>query len=147
MAIKFTPKKEEELNKFDPLPEGIYPFTTLESGEIPSKSEKNKGRMMCAVKLNVHGPSFDRHVYGYFSDWFSEWLLKHYCETTGQGAAYESGVVDSDNNAWQGKTGWVQVGIEEYQGKKKNVIQDFIVKKEATAPPKSETPESDDPPF
>lgn len=134
--IKFVPKKEEELNKgFEVLPEGVYPFTVLESGEIPSKSEKNKGRMMCALKLNVHGPKFDRHVYDYFADWFSEWKLAHFCKTSGQGAAYEAGAVDSDNNAWAGKTGWVEVGTEEYQGKKKNVVVDYIVKEAATAQP------------
>ena len=146
MAITFKPKKEEELNNFDPLPEGEYPFTCLESGEIASKSEKNKGRMMCAVKLNVHGPKFDRHVYDYFADWFSEWKLKHFCETTGKGADYMAGVVDSDNNAWAGRTGWVTVGIEEYQGKKKNTVVDYVVK---AAVPKSEPApeENQDVPF
>lgn len=143
MALKFTPKTEEELNTFDPLPEGEYPFTVLESGEVASKSEKNKGRMMCAVKLNVHGPKFDRHVFDYFADWFSEWKLKHFCETSGQGAAYEAGVVDSDNQAWQGKTGWVRVGVEEYKGKKKNVVEDYIVRKPAPVV-KVEAPGPDD---
>lgn len=149
MAITFTPKKEEELKKFDNLPPGIYPFTVLESGEIPSKSEKNKGRMMCAVKLNVHGPSFDRHVYSYFSDWFNEHHLKHFCESVGIGADYAAGKVDSDNNAWNGKTGWVKLGIEEAKGNypAKNVVDDYVVKEKGTAVPAPKPAESDDVPF
>lgn len=149
MPLNFTPKKEEELKKFGNLPPGEYPFTVLESAELASKSAKNAGKMMCAVKLNVHGPQFDRHVFCYFADWFNEHLLKHFCEGVGLGADYAAGKVDSSNQAWQGKTGWVKLGIEPAKGNypEKNVVDDFIVKEKGAAVPAPKPAETDDVPF
>lgn len=146
--MKIQPKKEEELSKFDLLPDGTYPFTVLESGEIPSKSVKNKGRMMFAVKLNVHGPNGDRHVYDYFADWFSEWKLKHFADTTGQSKEYEAGELNGDASAFAGRVGFVKLGQEPGgKYKAKNVVDDYVVKeqpKEANAPT---PPEDDSVPF
>lgn len=148
--MKIQPKKEEELSNFDPLPAGTYPFTVLNSDEIASKSEKNKGKMMFALKLNVHGPDGDRHVYDYFADWFSEWKLRHFAETTGQIASYDSGVLDGANGAFSEKTGWVKLEIEPARGNysAKNVVKDYVVK-EASPKTKDEKPfdNSDDVPF
>lgn len=100
--------------------------------------------MMFAIKLNVHGPTGDRHVYDYFADWFSEWKLKHFCDTTGQGAAYEKGNVDGTNGAFIGKTGYVTIAIEKGKGSfgDKNVVKDYVPKEAKLAAP--EVPEEDD---
>lgn len=147
--MKVQPKSESEIKTFDLLPDGVYPFTVLNSDEVASKSEKNKGRMMFAVKLNVHGANGDRHVYSYFSDWFSEWLLRHFADTTGQLAAYEAGELDGKNGAFQGKTGFVKIKTEP-AGKypAKNVVEDYIVKGDAKpASPNTPSDEKDDVPF
>lgn len=157
MPLKFTPKDESEISRFSNLPEGDYPFTVLESDIKTSTSEKNRGKEMCAVKLNVHGPDFDRHVYDYFADWFSEWKLKHFCETTRHAKEYKSGQVDPGGNAWQGRTGFVRITIKPAQGKYKegNEVDDYIPPAPVTIPatklapmtPAGEASFDDDVPF
>ncbi len=150
MPIKFTPKSESELSRFSPLPEGTYPFTVLESSEQQSQSKKNFGKLMCKVKLNVHGPTSDVHVYDYFADWFSEWKLKHFCESVGLASEYEAGSVDASENAWEGRTGSVTIVIDppsEKDGKKydeKNSVDDYVPRSE---PPASTEVHADDVPF
>lgn len=134
MPLQFQPKKESEIKRFKVLPAGDYPFTVLASQEQASKSTKNAGKLMCAVKLNVHGPDSDQHVYDYFADWFSEWKLKHFLETTGNANAYLTGNVDSSQNAWDGFEGFVKVEVEEATGSyaEKNVVVDYLPKKNQT---------------
>lgn len=147
--MKIQPKKEEEIKREWPLlPDGEYPFTVLESAEVASKSVKNKGRMMFALKLNVHGKDGDYHVYDYFADWFSEWKLRHFAATTGQLATYESGELNGDLNALAGKVGYVKIGTEPASGNyaAKNIVVDYIVREqEPKSAPKQE--EGDDVPF
>lgn len=146
--MKFQPKKEEELSKFDLLPDGTYPFTVLESGEIASKSVKNNGKMMIALKLNVHGPNGDRHVYDYFADWFSEWKLKHFADTTGLTKQYEAGELNADASALAGRVGFVKLSHED-AGKypAKNVVDDYIVKEQPKEAGPAQQPEDEDVPF
>lgn len=126
--MKVQPKSEKEL-AIDPLPDGVYPFTCIASGEIPSKSEKNKGRLMFAVKLNVHGPDGDRHVYDYFADWFSEWKLRHFAETTGQLQSYEAGALDGADGAFINRAGYVKLFTERSDRfADKNAVKDYITK-------------------
>lgn len=127
MGLKFTPKDESEISRFSNLPDGDYPFTVLESEIKISKSPKNAGKQMCALKLNVHGPDFDRHVYDYFADWFSEWKLKHFCETTRHANEYETGEVDPSGNAWQGRTGFVRITLkDDPKYGEKNEVDDYL---------------------
>lgn len=163
MALKFTPKSEKDVSKgFSNLAPGKYPFTVLESSIVASKSAKNPGREMVAVKLNVHGPSFDKHVYDYFADWFSEWKLKHFCETTGRAKDYAAGTVDPSQNAWHDFQGFVKIGVEEDRknGGERNMVVDYMPddrqkvelltapsRETATATPPTNSPEEDDVPF
>ena len=148
--MKITPKTEEEVGgAWELLPDGEYPFTVLESDEIASKSAKNKGKMMFAVKLNVHAKDGDYHVYDYFSDWFSEWKLRHFAATTGQLDSYEKGDLNGATGAFNGKVGYVKIARErnEKYGDK-NVVKDYIVRDAApkSAPPAQE-PDTSDVPF
>lgn len=146
--MKFTPKREEDLDRgFKLLPDGIYPFTVLESDEIPSKSEKNKGKLMYAVKLNVHGQNTDRHVYSYFAPWFNEWQLRHFAATIGKLQDYERGELNGSTGAFNGKVGYVKITTEKARGNfdAKNVVEDYIVREVA---PVSEPPaDTSDVPF
>ena len=100
---------------------------------------------MIAVKLNVHGPDFDRHVYDYFADWFSEWKLKHFCDTTGMQKQYDAGTVDATNNALVGKTGYVRLTIENNpQYGEQNKVDDYVVVDGAAAKPARNTASEDD---
>lgn len=137
--MKITPKQESELSQgFALLPDGTYPFTILESDEIASKSAKNKGKMMYALKLNVHGPKSDQHVYDYFADWFSEWKLRHFAATTGQIKVYESGDFDGSLGKFNGKVGYVKIKTEPASGNyaAKNVVEDYVVREVAPEPTK-----------
>lgn len=151
--MKFAPKSETELSSFNLIPDGVFPFTVLASDEIASKSEKNKGKMMFALKLNVHGPDGDRHTYDYFSFWLSEWKLRHFAATTGKLADYESGSLDGSLGAFNGLTGYAKIGSEEPVSKSKypakNVVVDYVVKKKATESAPENNPHDlpDDVPF
>lgn len=158
MAFKFTPKGEKDISSgFENLPPGEYPFTVLESGITFSKSEKNAGREMCAVKLVVHGPNFDKHVYDYFADWFSEWKLKHFCEVIGLAKDYCEGLVEPDANGWKERQGFVKIKISPARGsfEPKNEVVDYLPEDnqtvESLTQPKKVIPaeplESDDVPF
>lgn len=144
--LKFTPKKEEELqSKFDPLPPGKYPFTVLESAEVESKSEKNLGKKMVKLKIDVHGPKYSRHVFDYFSDWFSEWKLKHFCDTVGLSKDYNSGTVDASDNAFAQLVGYVEIGVENNpQYGPKNIVEDYFCE-EKKSNSKSELSQDDVP--
>lgn len=136
MALQITPKGEKDISKgFQNLPAGEYPFTVMESGINLSKSAANTGRAMCAVKLNIHGPDFDKHVYDYFADWFSEWKLKHFCEVVGLASDYVNGLVAPDNNGWQGRTGFVKVKIAPAKGdfEARNEVVDYLPEDNQTA--------------
>lgn len=164
--MKFAPKTEEELNSggFENLPPGEYPFTVMESNIAISKSEKNPGREFVKIKLNVHGPDGDRHVYDQFADWFSEWKLKHFCETVGQARKYATGQLHPDGNAWKDLEGYCKIKVVPARGdyEAKNEVSDYLPDEEQKVealPPTAGTviekktgaasaqPESDDVPF
>lgn len=148
--MQITPKTEAEIKagieaaktKFKPLPDGVYPFTVLESKEQACKKEasKNFGRMMAAIKLAVHGPDGrDQWVYDYFADWFSEWKLKHFCDTTGQADLYNSGGVDFAENRQVNYQGYVRLVTEvSSDGRERNVVDDYVAPEaKAVAPEKA----------
>ena len=130
MALKINPKREEELSKggFENLPPGEYPFTVMESGIAQSKSQKNLGREMCAVKIVVHGKDFDKHIYDYFADWFSEWKLKHFCEVVGLAKDYANGIVEPDDDGWRDRQGFVKIKVTPANGnyEAKNEVVDYL---------------------
>lgn len=157
--MQITPKTEKELAANTLLPEGEYPFTVIDSNEVASKSAKNAGRLMFAIKLNVHA-DFDKHVYDYFADWFAEYKLRHFAYSIGLGDAYESGNLDARDGALKGRQGFVRIKIEEDKTGiygPKNVVKDYTVKEPKKAEPAKQNPaglnlnppgvESDDAPF
>lgn len=148
--MKITPKQESELKpRFPVLPDGVYPFTVLASCEKASKSEKNAGKMMFEVKLNVHGPNSDHHCFSYFADWFNEFQLRHFAATTGQLKAYETGEFDGTNNKFAGKTGYVKIKTEAARGNfgPKNVVDDYVVREAAPVVQNAPSEDTSDVPF
>ncbi len=150
--MRITPKTEEEVGgDCELLPDGTYPFTVRESQEVASKSEKNKGKMMFALKLMVHAKDGDYIISDYFADWFSEWKLRHFSATTGQLESYEKGELNGSNNAFNGKVGYVKIATEPGQGKygPKNVVKDYIVRDATpkTAPESKPSTDDSDLPF
>lgn len=151
--MKLEPKSEQELGngEWPLLADGTYPFTVLQSDEIPSKSAKNKGKLMFAVKLNVHGPSNDHHVFDYFApEWLSPWKVRHFAATTGQLKAYEAGDLDGSSGKFAGKVGYVKIVTEPAQGGygPKNVVKDYVVREGTPVEQEGKPPEdTSDVPF
>ena len=145
--MKFDPTQDTDVDsgEWPLLQPGDYPFSCLASDEVASKSEKNKGKLMFVVKLNVHGPKSDQHCWDRFApSWLSPWKVKHFAATVGLSADYEKGELNGANNAFAGKVGYVNIGIEPAQGNfpAKNVVKDYIVR-DAKAKPAVETPPDD----
>jgi len=146
--MKFKPQTEEELQRNRLRPKGSYPFTVSTSGEQASKSAKNPGRMMVALKLVVHGPDGDFTQNDYFADWFNAHKLRHFAETTGNLSAYEKGEINFADNRMQGAQGYLYLG----EGKDKNEdirneVKDYIMEadyKESLVQSQPEVPAADD---
>ncbi len=151
MAYKFTPKTEEEIQAEELCPEGKYPFTVLESSLTLSKSAKNSGKPLVKLKLNVHGPDADYHVYDYIADWFMAHKFRHFFHCTGHGAQYDAGEVDPSENAFQGREGWCDLVKQPGKGSygPKNSISDYVPNNAVVegAPAAKPAPENDDVPF
>jgi len=143
--MKFDPTQDADVDsgEWPLLQPGDFPFTVLKSDEIASKSVKNKGKLMFALKLNVHGPKSDVHCWDYFAPlWLSPWKVKHFAATVGLTAQYEAGEMDGTLDKFAGKVGYVKIGVEPANGNfpAKNVVKDYIVrdakaKEAAPAPP------------
>ncbi len=130
--MQFTPRTEEEIQRDQLCPEGFWPFTVLESKEQASKSEKNNGRMMFAIKLNIHADGGDSHRYDYFADWFNAHKLRHFFVSTGREVDYATGNMDGTNNAFQGYQGYLRVRIKKDKktGEMVNEIVDYLTEAE-----------------
>ena len=147
--MKFKPQSEEELQRNRLRPKGNYPFTVSESGEVASKSAKNPGRMMVALKLLIHGPDGDFTQNDYFADWFSAHKLRHFAETVGRLSAYEKGELNFADNLFQGATGYLHLGEgKDKNGDIRNEVKDYITKSDYDESVKDSKPveqsESDD---
>ncbi len=146
--MNWTPKSEEQIKQEVLCPEGKFPFTILEAGNATSK----KGKAMIAMKVNVHGPGKDYHVYDYISPHFMEHRFRHFFFCVGRGADYERGSL-GDTKRLEGLEGYAYVGQQEAQNgyAPKNVIEDYAVEEGKTAttsaPAPTAPPEDDDIPF
>ncbi len=160
MALKFTPQTEEQLQRSRLLPEGAYPFSVAESAEKASKSAKNPGRMMAALKLVIHAPDGDVFQSDHFADWFGAYKLRHFADSIGRLSEYDKGALDFSNNTYQGATGYLMIGEQKRQdtGGLQNTVKDYLTKEEyqketgeepqAKATPAQAAPEeTDDVPF
>jgi hypothetical protein len=153
MSYKFTPQSEDEVQAASLCAEGLHPFTVLESDEVVSKSEKNAGKPLIKLKLNLHGDDgLDYHCYEYIGDWVMAYKFRHFFFAIGLGNAYEAGIINAAHNGLAGRSGWADVGIEKAKGnyRAKNVIRDFkpqLVDAVPPVPTTTETQENDDVPF
>lgn len=137
--MNFKPKTEEEIQRSRLLPKGAYPFSVAESNEQASKSVKNAGRMMVALKLVIHANNGDVFHNDYFADWFSEHKLRHFAESIGKLADYEKGTLDFTQNKFQGAAGYLFLGEQTRKdtGDLQNTVKDYITKKDYDAETKA----------
>lgn len=123
MSLNFTPKTEEELNKSVLLQKGEYDFEVMKAEEALSKS----GNDMIKLTLKVYGPNGETaHVYDYLLV-AMEFKLKHFCDSVGLVAEYESGQLTADMCG--GRAGRCKLAVEtDASGKydDKNVVKDYV---------------------
>lgn len=145
--MTFTPKSEDEIKEEGLAPDGDYDFDVLEAENAKSK----KGNPMIKVKLGVyHGESVRWHVYDYLLEAMSA-KLRHFCDSTGLLAKYESGTLSADD--CKGRSGKVRLVIDQDKEQKyppKNSVKDYVVRKAkplGTKAPQAPEPPDDDVPF
>jgi hypothetical protein len=146
MSLNFKPKSEKEISEQMLAPEGDYDFEVLSSEAQVSK----KGNPMIKIKIGIYrGDTMANHVFDYLLT-SMEHKLRHFCDTTGLLAKYESGTLSADDCA--GRAGRVRLIVEQDEAQKypaKNVVKDYILRtaKPLSAATKQSTPEDDDVPF
>lgn len=147
MSLAFTPKTEKELTEL--APPGDYDFEVLKAEDAQSKN----GNPMIRLKLGIYnGDAMRWHISDYLVA-AMEAKLRHFSDTTGLLARYESGqLAAADCTGRAGRCRIVIKSDEKYPDK--NEIKDYIVRpaKPLPGPKPQETPatapgETDDVPF
>jgi hypothetical protein len=123
MPIAFTPKSEKELNAL--AEPGDYDFEVLKAEDQTSKS----GNPMIYLKLGIYnGDAMRWHISDYLVA-AMEAKLRHFADTTGLLARYESGQLAAQDCV--GRAGRVRLGIEQDKEGKypdKSVVKDYCVR-------------------
>lgn len=123
MPLAFKPKTEKELSTIAPA--GQYEFQVLEAEDRESKS----GNPMIYLKLGVfNGDAMRWHISDYLVT-AMEAKLRHFADTTGLLARYESGQLAAQDCV--GRAGRVKLGIEQDKDGKypdKNVVKDYVLR-------------------
>ena len=108
----FQPKNEQELQNSMCWPAGVYDFEVVDA----VVGESKKGAPMLSLSLKVFDPNSERNWK--VKDWLVEsdaavclMKMRHYCATTGDMGAYESGSIE--NFPGIGATGKCKLAIEQ----------------------------------
>lgn len=136
--MRFTPKTEKEVNKFDLLAKGDYDFEVVKAENTFSKKT---GAEMIKLELDVFSESgYRNRVFDYLLG-SVEYKVKHFCDATALKPEYDAGELTADMCI--GRSGRCSIGIQidkagQYQDK--NIVKDYIP---------MGTPQTDDdlPPF
>lgn len=145
--MNFEPKTEMELQSEALAPDGDYNFEVLEASD---ETSKKSGNPMIKVNLGLYfGEAIRWRTFDYLLPAMAS-KLRHFCDTTGLLAKYESGQLRAVDCV--GRSGKCRVIVEEDKSGQypdKNKVSDYVVRaakpleKQASAEP--ETP--DDIPF
>jgi phage-related protein len=126
--MKFVHKSDEELQKMNLLPEGIYDFEVLDAKERLSKA----GNEMLELKLGVYDLTGSRRVvFDYLLEAMA-FKLQHFAKATGLISQYESDELCDLHCI--GKCGKVELIVQQGGAKDtggyypdKNSVKDYIV--------------------
>lgn len=121
MALTFQPKTEEEL-KGPLFPKGEYDFDVVGAEDTVSKA----GNSMIKLTLKVYATDGGiTQVFDYLLEAL-EYKIKHFCDTTGLTAEYQSGTLTSD--MCLNRCGRCKLDIDHDKTGKyddKNVVKDY----------------------
>ncbi len=140
--MQFKPKTEKEIVEENLIPDGVYPFETIDAEAKKSKA----GNDMIEVGLRVFLPDGRERA---LTDWLLEnpaYKLFHFCAYTGLSREYESGSLTAEDCV--GRSGFVKVGTQKDktgQYPDRNTVRDYVrqeIKKSGVTAPRNEpTPE------
>lgn len=133
MSLTFKPKTESELAAQMLAQLGEYDFEVLTSEAMTSK----KGNPMIKVKLGIYrGEAMGNHVFDYLLAEM-EAKLRHFCDSTGLLAKYESGELTAEDCV--GRAGKVKLVIDDKDAAypPKNVVKDYVARAAKPLPVKS----------
>lgn len=137
MPLAFTPKTEAQILAEQLAPAGDYDFEILSAEDQTSKS----GNPMIKLKLGVYnGDAMRWQIYDYLVG-AMEAKLRHFADTCGLLAVYESGRLSAQECT--GRAGKVRLVVKEGDGKypAKNEVKDYILRPVKPLPgPKAEAP-------
>lgn len=146
MGLNFQPKSEDEIKETNLAPDGDYGFEVLAAEDAVSA----KGNPMISTKIGIYyGDQIRWHVYDYLLAQM-EAKLRHFCDTTGLLAKYESGNLCAADCV--GRSGKCRIKVKPGDGKypPKNVVGDYVVRAAKPLSPAVTNPgppEDDDVPF
>lgn len=125
--MKFPPKTEEELQKEDLIPDGIYSYQVIKSEDKVSKA----GNEYTSITLNVWDHEGAQHMV--FTNMALIKLLKHFCDVNGMSEKYMSGNIPAEDFLYR-SGGLVVIGIEKEKSnpsggmyKAKNIVKDYVI--------------------
>lgn len=120
--MRFTPKKDEELNSFDLFPKGEYDFAVIKSFDEVSKA----GNTMIKLELDIYSENGGRtRIFDYILESIPH-KLKHFCQTAGLEKEYETGDITAD--MCRNRTGRCLVVVKQDKSGEypdKNEIKDY----------------------
>jgi hypothetical protein len=142
MALRFQPRTEADIKKAGLAPAGDYPFEVLQASEEISKKS---GHPMIKVKLGIYnGERVGAHVYDYLIA-SMESKLRHFCDSTGLLAKYESGTLTAQDCV--GRSGLCRLIIDDRDPayEPKNAVKDYVSRKAKPLSPPSPKPATEPP--
>lgn len=146
--MDFKPKTEREIREESLAAKGDYDFDVLKAEDTVSKSS---GKPMITVKIGLYvGDKVRHHVNDYLMESMGA-KLRHFCDTVGLLAEYESGSLTAE--MCKGRSGRVRIIVDDKDEAypPKNAVRDYIVRETkaiASAVPESAAKEpKDDLPF
>lgn len=132
--MDFKPKTEKEIEEEALFPAGEYDFDVLTAEDTVSKSS---GNSMIHVKIGVYVGSQIRRIDDYLLPSMSA-KLRHFCDTTGLLAKYESGTLEAADCF--GRAGRVKISVDpaKDQYPAKNAVKDYICRQAKPLPTPAE---------
>ncbi len=105
----------------DPLPPGTYQVKVIEAEETQSKNGGNPMIELTLLEKTKRATIFDRLV-------FTEkafFRIDQFRSSTGD-TVKPGEEVEIDRDYCKGRVGWVELDVEEYNGRKKNVVKYWL---------------------
>lgn len=119
MSLSFQPQSEEEVLNLSPA--GIYDFTVINAVDSISKKSGNPMITLTVSIFDITGK--EKTITDFILAAFMK-KIRHFCETTGLMDKFNLGSLSASDCI--NKTGKLNLIVEEYNGRLKNSVEDYI---------------------